>query len=280
MLIKNFRTLFIVVTICITEIGVYGQKGNINNLIQTDIEGKENNDSTSQFQELEKNGYGFILPADSNDVPFYDEMELWATQYYIHEAKYSNNGINLKDLNENPTGAKIDLCDWCDAAVEGTIYTTDSVGNQLILNYGGKSKNEQVDCSKCKKYSNYKNKGIRYALWYKAKGKYGDGVNGYKLIPYRTIAVDTTLIPIGTVIYIPEAEGKEITLPDGTKSIHDGYFFAADIGGDIKKNHIDVFTGRDKSNVFDFIKSDPKKTFQAFKVKNKYVEESLRNLHK
>jgi len=275
-----FRALFVVIAIYIAEMSVYGQKKNPDNFLQTGFEEKDNYKSDSLFQELDKNGFGLLLPTDSIEVPFYDEMELWATQYYIHEAKYANNGIILKDLDENPTGAKIDLCDWCGAAVEGTIYTTDSIGNQLILNYGGKSKTEQVDCSKCGKYLNYKNKGIRYTLWYKAKGKYGDGVKDYKLVPYRTIAVDTTLIPIGTVIYIPEAKGKEIALPDRSKSIHDGYFFAADIGGDIKKNHIDVFTGLNHSNVFDFIESNPQKTFHAFKVKDKFVEEYLRNLHK
>ncbi len=100
------------------------------------------------------------------------------------------------------------------------------------------------------------------------------------MIPYRTIAVDKTKIPIGTLIFIPNAVGIEILLPDGSKSIHDGYFFAADVGGDIKLNHIDVFTGLLKSKGFSFVNSDSNKTFVAYKVKNKFIEETLIKLHK
>jgi 3D (Asp-Asp-Asp) domain-containing protein len=261
---------------------IFGQKKDFNNQTQTGVEGIDNSDFSlqSQLTRLDKNGFGFMAPDSLNELINCPQMELWATQYYIHEVKYSKTGIELKDLNEKAIGVKIELCDWCEAAVEGTIYTTDSIGNPLTLNYGGKSKTEQVDCSKCKKYSNYKNTGIRYALWYKAKGKFGDGVNGFKLIPYRTIAVDKTKIPIGTVIFIPNAVGIEILLPDGSKSFHDGYFFAADVGGDIKLNHIDVFTGLPKSKGFGFVQSDSKKTFAAYKVKNKFIEETLIKMHK
>lgn len=273
---------FLFLTLLTFSTHIYGQKKDFNSLTQTGVEGIDNSDFILQSQHTrpDKNGFGFLLPDSSNNLKNCPQMELWATQYYIHEAKYSKTGIELKDLNEKPIGVKIELCDWCDAAVEGTIYTTDSIGNPLTLNYGGKSKTEQVDCSKCKKYSNYKNIGIRYALWYNAKGKFGDGVNGFKLIPYRTIAVDKTKIPIGTAIFIPSAVGIEIFLPDGSKSIHDGYFFAADVGGDIKVNHIDVFTGLPKSTGFGFVQSDSKKTFVAYKVKNKFIEETLIKWHK
>ena len=117
-------------------------------------------------------------------------------------------------------------------------------------------------------------------MWYKAKGKYGDGVNGYILVPFRTIAVDKTKIPIGTVLFIPSAVGKEIILPNGTKSSHDGYFFSADVGGDIKGNHIDVFTGLFKSEPLDFSKSIPTGTFEAYIITNDEIKNQLIKKHR
>lgn len=98
-------------------------------------------------------------------------------------------------------------------------------------------------------------------------------------MPYRTIAVDKTKFPIGTVLFIPSVVGKEIILPNGTKTLHDGYFFAADIGGDIKGNHIDVFTGLFKSTPLDFIKSKSSGTFEAYIITNDEIKNQLINKH-
>ena len=67
----------------------------------------------------------------------------------------------------------------------------------------------------------------------------GRGASGKAITPLRTIAVDTTLIPLGTAVYIPEYEG--LGRPDGTK--HDGCFLAEDRGSRVVGKHIDVFTG-------------------------------------
>ncbi|MDF1664911.1 MAG: 3D domain-containing protein [Planctomycetota bacterium] len=68
---------------------------------------------------------------------------------------------------------------------------------------------------------------------------FGLGCRNNPLVPFRSIAVDKTVIPYGTVLYIPQAVGAK--LPDGT--VHDGYFLAADVGGGIKGNRLDLFTG-------------------------------------
>lgn len=227
--------------------------------------------------DISLNSFALTIPDNVNKT---NKVSLWATQYYVHKANYSSTGFPLKSKDGKTIFTKIEICDWCDAAVEGTIFTKDSLGNDLTLNYAGKGKFEQVDCSKCKKYSKYTNKGIRYSLWYKANGKFGDGVQGYILVPYRTIAVDKKIIPIGTVIFIPDAVGKEITLPNGEIMLHDGYFFSADIGGDIKGNHIDVFTGEFKSKSFGFIKSDAKGTFDAYIIDNLELKNQLIKMHK
>jgi 3D (Asp-Asp-Asp) domain-containing protein len=66
---------------------------------------------------------------------------------------------------------------------------------------------------------------------------YGRGAGQRPLVPFRSVAVDPRLVPIGEPLYIPELDG--ILLPDG--SIHDGCVRADDTGGGIKHRKMDFF---------------------------------------
>lgn len=68
---------------------------------------------------------------------------------------------------------------------------------------------------------------------------FGLGLDGYKLIPYRTLAVDPEVIRPGTVLYSPALDG--VRLPSG--EVHDGFMFAHDEGQGITGSRIDVFVG-------------------------------------
>lgn len=84
--------------------------------------------------------------------------------------------------------------------------------------------------------------------WVGKEAPYGYGFEDRALIPFRTIAVDPTVVPLDSLVYIPAARGA--VLPDGT--LHDGYFHALDIGSAIVNRRIDVFTSfGDQSKVFD-----------------------------
>jgi 3D (Asp-Asp-Asp) domain-containing protein len=101
----------------------------------------------------------------------------------------------------------------------------------------------------------------------------------YKLIPYRTIAVDEAAIPYGSVVYIPKARGVAISLPSGASVMHDGFFFAADTGA-MKGNHIDVFAGLSETNPFPgFVKNSYKHTFEAFLVRDPSIIQKLKSIH-
>ncbi len=67
----------------------------------------------------------------------------------------------------------------------------------------------------------------------------GLGVEEYHLLPFRSVACDKAVIPIGTELYVPAAVGAK--LPDGT--VHDGHFWTHDVGGGIQGKHLDFFTG-------------------------------------
>jgi len=66
---------------------------------------------------------------------------------------------------------------------------------------------------------------------------YGRGAGQRPLVPFKSVAVDPRVIPIGEPLYIPEFDGMR--LPDG--SLHDGCVRADDTGGGIKQRKMDFF---------------------------------------
>ena len=62
---------------------------------------------------------------------------------------------------------------------------------------------------------------------------------GCKVVAMRTVAVDRKLIAPRSVLFIKETVG--LKMPDG--SAHDGFWYASDVGGAIKGERIDLFTG-------------------------------------
>ncbi len=70
------------------------------------------------------------------------------------------------------------------------------------------------------------------------------GANGYTLTELRSVAVDPTVIPIGSALFIEDAAD----VPIADSQVHDGIFYAQDVGSAIKGNRIDVYLGP-KSNM-------------------------------
>lgn len=78
-----------------------------------------------------------------------------------------------------------------------------------------------------------------------APGVGGRDSLGCPTVAMRTAAVDRTMIPRRTILFIKETVG--MPMPDG--SAHDGYWYASDIGGAIKGARIDLFTGSGKGSM-------------------------------
>ena len=68
---------------------------------------------------------------------------------------------------------------------------------------------------------------------------------GCKVVAMRTAAIDKTLIPRRTVLFIKETVG--LPMPDG--GTHDGYWYASDVGGAIKGQKIDLYTGHGRASM-------------------------------
>lgn len=225
-----------------------------------------------------EDGFDFPEPTDSQRQK---SLTLWATFYNIHRAQSTSGGNQLLDKAGNSLGPALSNRDWCFAALEGTVQVKDGNDEFVTYNFAGRGTDLQVNCSSFfPSLSSSIIQAMNRSRFTVAKGSFGDGAGGFVLVPYRTIAVDRDFIPLGSVIYIPAARSKKVTLPSGKIVTHDGYFFAADVGGAIIDNHIDVFLGIDAAvGQLSFIKSNSSSTFAAFLIDNSSINKALRSAH-
>ena len=174
------------------------------------------------------------------------------------------------------------------SALEGSAIISRN-GKKHVLNVLDAEGPRQLNCKRYfkKKLASKKGykrevRGIEKSRFFIAakKAKYGHGQGNWHLSPLRTIAVDPTKIPLGSLVYIPALKGLKGVLPGGAKIVHDGYVFAGDTGSGIKGNHIDIFQGlRDKNPFPGVFKSTSKKTFRAYIVQNSKATSAMRVLH-
>ena len=188
-----------------------------------------------------------LSPLDTN---LYPKHQAWGTYYYIHQFESAGN-IQLLLGDNSTTDIYADTCDFCLASLEGTAIIKTKDGVKVTLNYDRTDTTKGIDCRKCLllKKSNVDTDRLGRIRWKYADG-YGLGVKNYKLIPYRTIAVDSNYIPFGSVIFIPKIKGLKFMDENNNQKTHDGYFFAGDTGSAIKGNHFDFFLGTTKINPF------------------------------
>ena len=221
----------------------------------------------------------FNLPAPApGDLD--PRRRLWGTYYYVATVTPMAGGVPLRDMAGNSLGIRLSPRAWCLAGVEGTLAVRNPDGSRRVLNYAGRGADRQTNCAGFTSLSATQVRALEKTRWGAARGPYGDGSGGYILSPFRTLAVDRTVIPLGTAIYIPQARGVRVTLPDGTRPLHDGYFFAADTGGAITGSHVDFFFGFSTTNPFTFVTSNAAGLFDAHRVTNPATIATLRNLHR
>lgn len=203
-----------------------------------------------------------------------EPLLLWATNYHLPEYRDGSGDIPLRDIEGNELGPKLSLQEWCKSALEGSIRIVYKDKPARVYNYDVSNDLFPNDCSAFYPFNLGKTK---FKL---ANGAFGDGVRNFILKPYRTLATDPTVIPTGTILYIPEARGAVIAVSKNETIIHDGYFFAGDIGGAIKVNHIDVFIGtHDDAPFFPWITHNSMTPFKAFVVKDPNIIEQLTTIH-
>lgn len=220
---------------------------------------------------------GFNL-AEPDRTRLGSPLRLWSTYYYRHQAPAIPDGNPLLDLQGNSLGVALSDRDWCHAALQGSVQVT--AGSRIIgtFNYAGRGEQPQVDCSvyypKLKQVADTSR--VRFKV---SKAAYGNGVGGHQLVPFRSIAVDPSHIAIGSLLYVPQARGSTITLPSGQQLVHDGYFYAVDVGNAIRGNHIDTFIGASQTNPFSYVTSTANGIFSAYVVNDPNLIAAMRALH-
>jgi 3D (Asp-Asp-Asp) domain-containing protein len=73
------------------------------------------------------------------------------------------------------------------------------------------------------------------------KFPFGRGSLGQPVTPMVTVAVDPSVVPLGTPIYLAAFDGIETS-----NGVHDGCFLAEDRGVKVVGDHVDIFTGDPK----------------------------------
>lgn len=210
-------------------------------------------------------------PDDKNLI---DSMDVWATNYFIPEYEDGSGDVLLRDISGKSLGPRLTTREWCHSALEGSVKINFEKGVSKVFNYYGQSHGYDVDCSAYMKTS------VGASRFKISKSEFGEGTAMYNLLPFRSLAADTAVFPLGTVLYIPIAKGDTIDIGGGKTITHDGYFFVADKGGSIEGSHIDVFTGIKKKPVFfPWIGHNKSSTFEVFIVKDPKIVAAMKSLH-
>ncbi len=201
------------------------------------------------------------------------ELNLWATYYHmptVYAAKDTASGKPLLGRNGKAISPPLDLKDWCDAAMQGSIWVDDGGDEPTAYMYVDSAGPEQ---NVCDRYFGELSNGIKTATkrarFVAFKHPQACDVRPIPLMAFRTIAVDPAKIKMGTILYIPALRGLGFW-KHGELFAHDGYVVASDRGGAIEGNHIDMFVDNAAGNPFpDVVKSNGRTTFKAYIVDKK-----------
>lgn len=126
------------------------------------------------------------------------------------------------------------------ASVPRSFYESVCVQGSGTLKSGGTVSFAKRDCS-CAAVCPRTGQQICFDLLDKQQFPWGRGATGKGITPLVTVAVDSSIIPLGTPLYIPEYDG--VARDNSGASKHDGCFMAEDRGLAVKGQHVDVFTG-------------------------------------
>ena len=146
------------------------------------------------------------------------------------EADFDGEALNLMSGSCKPI-----------ASVPRTFYESVCVQGSGTLKAGGTVSFAKRDCA-CAAECPRTGQHICFDLLDKQQFPWGRGATGRGITPLVSVAVDSSIIPLGTSLYIPEYDG--VARDASGTSKHDGCFLAEDRGLSVKGEHVDIFTGQ------------------------------------
>jgi 3D (Asp-Asp-Asp) domain-containing protein len=197
-------------------------------------------------------------------------LRLWATHYHTPIVTPAPEAISaafpLLGRDGSWLSPPLRQKDWCEAALQGSVSVKQG-GKSTAYVFVDSNGPEQTNCDEfLGSLSDGVKNATRRARFMAVNHPLGCGVRNLPLMPFRTIAVDPDVIPLESVIFVPELRGRKFQLND-REFIHDGYLFAGDRGGAIRGRHIDVFMIDDQFEPLeDLFASTDKRTFAAHVV--------------
>ncbi len=198
------------------------------------------------------------------------DLKLWATHYHTPivtpAPETMSAALPLLDRNGARISPPLRQKDWCEAALQGSVSVKQGSKSTAYV-FVDSDGPEQTNCdAQLGSLSDGVKAATRRARFMAVNHPLGCGVRNLPLTPFRTIAVDPSVIPLESVIFVPELRGRRFT-HDGREHVHDGYLFAGDRGGAIKGRHIDVFLIDDHFEPLeDLFASTETRTFSAHVV--------------
>lgn len=214
-------------------------------------------------------------------APAEQPHRMWGTLYYVHAASVSGSSeaVPLRGQKGQSLGVRLSVRDWCNAAREGTVAVETERGTRTF-NHAGWGSRRQTNCAPIfPGVAAGDLARFERTVFMALPGDAPDGLGSdsrYRLVPYRTVAVDKSRYPLGTAFYIPGLKGRTISRDE----VHDGYVFAADTGVGVHGNHLDFFIGHTTENPApDIFTGSARSTFEARVVTDDAVVKRLRNMH-
>ncbi|MDP3738135.1 MAG: 3D domain-containing protein [Hyphomonadaceae bacterium] len=211
-------------------------------------------------------------------------MKLWATYYHMPTLRPSLSNITARPLlgrNGKAISPPLSVQDWCDAAMQGSVWVDNGVEEPTAYMYVDSRGPEQNTCDKYFGELSVRIKSAtRRSRFIAFHHPQACDVRPIPLMAFRTIAVDPDKIKMGTVLYVPALRGLGFW-DNGELYAHDGYVVASDRGGAIEGNHIDMFVDNAAGSPFpDVVRSNPRHTFEAFVMdKNSPAARALKSAH-
>lgn len=169
-------------------------------------------------------------PADSGAPPDAVALGLFRNTYYDFPAESDYSGSHIPLMNAS--------CQKI-ASVPRPFFEALCVQGSGTLSAGPTVSFSKRDCS-CAEVCPRTGQKICFDALDAREFPWGRGSLGKAITPLRTVAVDPTVIPLGTILYIAEFDGVPRS-PSGPP--HDGCFVAEDRGLKVVGEHVDVFTG-------------------------------------